>query len=276
MGICEEITSELPTTLLYHYTSQRGILGIVKNKSIWATDIHYLNDAAEVQNAIEIVHEEFRKRRELESQESAIIDEFSNHFESGLNNFLIYCVFSLSEEGDLLSQWRSYCPQSGGYSIGFDPSLLIEVVKKPGFSLVKCIYDRTKQENIIRQLIDESVNAYKNTPNGIANMAVEDFFIKFCRICPMFKHPSFWEEREWRLVSNFPNLQSKFREGESLITPYVEIKLTEEEEYIPIKQVFIGPTPHKELSRQSVLFMLNSHNIRGCTVVCSEIPYRTW
>jgi hypothetical protein len=265
MCICEEITSEIPTTLLYHYTSQTGIIGIVRNKSIWATDIQYLNDAAELQNAIELVRKEFRKKRELESQESAIIDEFSNHFESGLTNFLIYCVFSLSEEGDLLSQWRSYCPESGGYSIGFDPSLLVGVVKKPGFSLVKCIYDRTEQENIIRQLIDQSVNAYKNPQNGIVNIAVEDFFEKFRRICPMFKDPSFSEEREWRLVSNFPNLQPNFRKGKSLITPYVEIKLAAKEEYIPIKQVFIGPTPHKykELSRQSVLFMLNSHNIRG-------------
>lgn len=252
MGVCEDITSEKPETLLYHYTSQSGMLGIVKDKSIWATDIKYLNDAAELQNAIELVRKEFRKRRELESQESAIIDQFSNHFESGLNSFLIYCVFSLSQEGDLLSQWRSYCPESGGYSLGFDPSLLIEFVKKPGFVLVKCQYDRNQHENIIRQLIDESVNAYKNPPNGIANMAVEDFFSKFRRICPMFKDPSFSDEQEWRLVSNFPSLQPKFREGKSVIIPY------------------------KELARQSVLFMLNSHNIRDCNVVCSKIPYRAW
>lgn len=276
MGICEKIISEMPTMLLYHYTSQRGLLGIVQNKSIWATDIQYLNDAAELRNAIELARDEFRKRKELEPRESEMIDEFSKHFESGLDEFLIYCVCSFSEDGDLLSQWRSYCTETGGYSIGFEPTLLTDLVKKQGFSLVKCIYDRTKQKNIIEELIDESINEFKHPTEGIANMAVENFFVKLRRMCPVFKDPSFSEEREWRLVSNFPNLEAKFREGKSMIIPYVEIKLAEKEEYIPIKRVFIGPTPHKDLSRESAIFLLNSYNIRGCNVLSSKIPYRAW
>lgn len=43
-----EISTEVsPPPILHHYTTQEGLLGIVESKSIWATNIYYLNDAAE-------------------------------------------------------------------------------------------------------------------------------------------------------------------------------------------------------------------------------------
>jgi hypothetical protein len=42
---------------LYHYTSIDGLHGIVENRSIWASMIHYLNDAAELKTAISICQE---------------------------------------------------------------------------------------------------------------------------------------------------------------------------------------------------------------------------
>jgi hypothetical protein len=44
------------------------------------------------------------------------------------------CVCSFSEKGDLLSQWRGYCPQGVGYSIGFDSAKLNELAKNPQLS----------------------------------------------------------------------------------------------------------------------------------------------
>jgi hypothetical protein len=32
---------------LYHYTSQAGLIGIVKSMKLWATSIRYLNDSRE-------------------------------------------------------------------------------------------------------------------------------------------------------------------------------------------------------------------------------------
>jgi hypothetical protein len=42
---------------LYHYTSIDGLHGIVTNRSIWASMVHYLNDAAELKTAISIFEE---------------------------------------------------------------------------------------------------------------------------------------------------------------------------------------------------------------------------
>ena len=48
--------------LLYHYTTQKGLLGILKDKCIWATHIRYLNDTSEGNIVPRVVFEEFSSR----------------------------------------------------------------------------------------------------------------------------------------------------------------------------------------------------------------------
>ncbi len=56
---------EVPATL-YHYTNQRGLLGIVKEQRIWATHTQYLNDRREFAHAINTLRAEVDRRlREL-------------------------------------------------------------------------------------------------------------------------------------------------------------------------------------------------------------------
>ena len=38
--------------ILYHYTSARAFLDIVKSKAIWASNVRFLNDTAELRHAI--------------------------------------------------------------------------------------------------------------------------------------------------------------------------------------------------------------------------------
>ena len=40
--------------ILYHYTSLEGLLGIIESKSIWATNVLYLNDASELNYSINL------------------------------------------------------------------------------------------------------------------------------------------------------------------------------------------------------------------------------
>jgi hypothetical protein len=48
--------------LLYHYTTQHGLLGILKQKCIWATHIRYLNDTSEGNIVSRVIFEEFSSR----------------------------------------------------------------------------------------------------------------------------------------------------------------------------------------------------------------------
>ena len=64
-------------------------------------------------------------------------------------NFSFF-VCSFSEERDLLSQWRGYCKNGSGYSLGFALSSLQSCVKRAGFAIKPCVYDRQKQIDAIR------------------------------------------------------------------------------------------------------------------------------
>jgi hypothetical protein len=49
----ENSRNEIPETL-YHYTTQDGLLGILKDQSLWATHILYLNDSMEMRHTADI------------------------------------------------------------------------------------------------------------------------------------------------------------------------------------------------------------------------------
>ena len=47
---------------VYHYTDQRGFLGILADKTIWATDLRYLNDTREYSLGFDRILHELRSR----------------------------------------------------------------------------------------------------------------------------------------------------------------------------------------------------------------------
>ena len=124
--------------ILYHYTTQRGLVGIVHSRSAWATNISYLNDATEfiytfdvAKNVIEeldMAHYKYAKALHRFLDDVRIQNIHANHF-----------VCSFTEEGDLLSQWRGYCPDCNGYSLGFSFKNLNKLAEKQGVnSSCKC------------------------------------------------------------------------------------------------------------------------------------------
>jgi hypothetical protein len=46
-AILRSVMGDAEAELLYHYTSEAGLRGIIENDNIWATDIHFLNDWTE-------------------------------------------------------------------------------------------------------------------------------------------------------------------------------------------------------------------------------------
>lgn len=148
---------------LFHYTSVGGLNGILKSKSLWATNALYLNDATEIkiaQNFLEerlfpITKEILGKITEADpkalekmnlkygglEQASRILS--SNHVASLYRGFYkatlgIFITSFCSHDDDsyvyengLLSQWRGY-GQGGGYAIEFDTKDLESLNQKIG------------------------------------------------------------------------------------------------------------------------------------------------
>lgn len=192
--ILSDILSCKPPDALYHYTTQSGILGIVKNKEIWATHTQYLNDQREYLHALGIVREEIEAimRVTNDSQHKALLEDMAADVE-GIESMNV-CVSSFSEDKDSLPQWRAYSGAASGFAIGFSRKLLAQVAKTEGFYLAPCIYDRSKQRELIRALIAEVLEEnIEGTP-----WDDEDHIPKGGNLCaylhryaPILKDPSF-------------------------------------------------------------------------------------
>jgi hypothetical protein len=147
-----ESSEQSPPEILYHYTSQAGLLGIIESKCIWATEIRYLNDASEFQYFLDLVRE---VRAEFIDEANEPLIGYSpeqNIISDGISTLMSittlfntqvkfpYFVVSFTAQGDLLSQWRAYARDDIGFSIGFSHAKLEQLANRNKFWLVRCTY----------------------------------------------------------------------------------------------------------------------------------------
>jgi len=276
-------------TILYHYTSQDGLLGILNDSKIWATNILYLNDEAEFIYSANLIESDIKTT--IKSLNAPVTKRTKKIFEEMLDqswileHFQIF-VCSFSANGNLLSQWRGYCPDNNGFSIGFDYFQLQEIIKSQEFvtfHLLPCFYERVEHESIIKELKKELfsnvINCLKEDNSDELENVLENYTRYYLLLSSIIKDGSFSEEKEWRvfcLKNSFDNHpEILFRKGKTMVLPYLAIDLQKAINDSPIQQIYIGPTQHKELSKQSVKLLLKSKEV-DCIVKNSDIPYRAW
>jgi hypothetical protein len=198
------------------------------------------------------------------------------------------CVASFSTERDLLSQWRAYAGDAGGYSVGFRTETLKNLAKEQDFVLLKCEYDEERQRFLIKKLIEDSLNEEFNMLKGYADpnrprtfvvlKTGGDFEENLVKLAPLIKSTAFREEQEWRLVSirGIDVRSMSFRPGRSTITPYYKFSLGDDR-LSYLRSVTVGPTPNIELAEKATESLLAHWNALGrVTVLASAVPYRSW
>jgi hypothetical protein len=272
-----------------HYTSPKGLLGIVQRETLWATNIKFLNDEEEFQHTLNLI-------RDIMS-EGVITngyDNFSLHknyiddIESNLKSLDSYesnsvYTLSFSEETDLLSQWRGYCPSNNGYCIEFDINYIYNSSKQvhEKINLVACVYDDIDKRNKIIKLLGINWNNYFSSSNKIErDFVIENLVEEIVLTASYFKHSSFSEEKEHRIIvmegyKVHENIM--FREGRSSLIPYVQIPAPRSS----INKIRIGPTENKELSERAMkTFLSNQFGepllFNGVKIEHSKTPYRPW
>ena len=104
---------------LYHYCSNSAFINIVESKKLWLSELSLSNDYMEgvwVREALE----KYLADQGVDNHEIAQIlmrfDEYSI--------LISAAAFCLSEEPDLLNQWRGYADDGAGVSIGFTKEYL--------------------------------------------------------------------------------------------------------------------------------------------------------
>jgi len=290
-------------SMLYHYTSLQGLIGIVSNRSIWCSHCEYLNDSSEFNQAIDFAKivsgSIFMDDDYLASRGYAI-----RHAIENMEKHNVF-VTSFSEKADLLSQWRGYCPQGSGISLGFDQDLIKKYCEAKGFRLEKCIYDPKMLAIFIHSFIKESleqlpqlkltreefnklssieqcefelssrVDVYSKEHKDLSNKAIINLYKKLNEYAPLLKNQGFHEETEWRIIVNNPQVDIYYRPSKSYLIPYLILPILNEHPEI-LKEIYIGPSPETARCKTSIEYLLNDKNIKDVEIKISKIPFTSW
>lgn len=230
-----------PKGLLYHYTTIEGLLGIIESSSLRASHVRYLNDQTEFKNAFD--HEYLDvliKSLDPQADKEGVATLYkmmmppTDRYDTFLISFTDDEAVSSTDSvrpGDRLSQWRAYSNGSGGLSLGFDSSALVEgwttcdLLKAGGGRFrFRCIYDESTKKDIVKQIgakkskdCQEIETAGKNQfisencrePNreelikiiqpAVGNL-LHTLYGNYFLLAAKFKDEAFFEEREWRIV----------------------------------------------------------------------------
>jgi len=267
------------------------------------TDIRFLNDKTEYLQGLELLHE---AAHDVLKQKLDYDDDFlkvlPGWFEDAFQELYdfenaseIFYVASFSFSSDTLSQWRSY----GMFAIGFDREKLEERVnewasqKREGtrkpikYEFIECYYIFDKDDaleeasELIRtKVIAELFPWWRPYYPFRDNMHLyRDLREIISMLATTFKHRSFYEEEEVRLVIRDEIVSDKisFRTKNNILIPYYELDVSPD----VISGVKIGPVEDQKITEQS-LYIYNLHRATKLgdrkyqlDIETSDIPYRT-
>jgi len=288
--ITSKLYSDLPRERLYHYTSFSGLLGIVDKRALWASDIRYLNDSAELKHTADLIRTEITRRIGSGHKKPDLLNQFLDWVTHRITNGHMLFAASFRSNGNLLSQWRGYSRLGKGVSLGFDPEYILRCAEQQSFQVVRCVYSSKSQERLIGQIVDAVEDlAEEHEPDchiqGKADTrSYHTIFHQIesdlLRIAAILKHPSFREEEEWRIVSpvitDYVKAPVLFREGTSMLVPYIEFSFAAwDNSPIALEHLFLGPTPNITISMNSLTMFLAKNGIRPERGISyCQIPFR--
>lgn len=277
---------------LYHYCPYETFLKIIKNRSIRLSSLSLSNDSMEGKVVAELITDWASRAIPDDSDRQEFVEAIKH-----LNDLYDGLGFCLSEDGDLLSQWRGYADDGRGVSIGFSKKCLELFASKhlgetyPRLKLKKVIYDPGEQRKLLdptciemQKLIEEG--AVKGTlvwaggvnprgPYDDPQMELVGKMLSLIHILFLPKHSSFYEEMEWRLIAPYfkknEDIKICFRNGNMGATPYIDLTLPHSDEN-PILRVILGPK--NPIAKQEVESVLKANGFANATVKGSISSYR--
>jgi hypothetical protein len=270
---------------LSHYTTADGLLGIVRDKSMFGTHYRFLNDSLEVVWGKELIEkhiEEYLHR--AEEPVKAYLKVFQ-----GLNiedHYDVYIACFCAND-NLLSQWRGY-GKGGGYALAFRGHELAECQSTDRL-LRRVIYDWAEQDRFVRLVLDwlvaEVSAGHQIEDRKEAGVAINEAFAwawkTLCEMCVSFKLSVFEEEAEWRIVELVEKKEKlseveglKFRSKAGCLIPYRSFPIERKAPKLiqPFDHVTCGPALSRDLTEQSLLMFLRAEGCASVWVRSSMIP----
>ena len=280
----------------YHYCSLDSFLSIIQNASLRLGNPFKMNDSEEIKwltNKIINNFEAYESHIDLNNKE-AFKKMFYTLFES--NNFskdnwyFQYFeppfIASLSEDGDILSQWRAYANNGKGVAIGFDGDFIRQ---NTNVIIEKVVYDDYEQSSIIKDkiLCKDLLNEYNSGfGHGTKDfvMTSQNILNKIIINALLCKNPGFMEEKEYRIIydDEFEYLRSdvkipvskiQYRVNDNAIIPFREINFSECKNDVFV-DIVIGPKAEISVNEMNKMMSSCGYNISCDKIRKSKTGYR--
>ncbi|HBC30471.1 MAG TPA: hypothetical protein DC024_04390 [Clostridiales bacterium] len=303
--------NKLKQSMLFHYCTIETFCNIIKNKTIRLSDVNKTNDFMEkkwcLKHIDECIEELFFENPVKASYDNYLdLEAIKSVVQKLTQKFFIYIaymdfVFCLSEEGDMLSQWRGYAQDGTGVSIAFSTEALAKIVydNRKYLTLEKVVYSEPRQKVFIKQCIERYYSRlYKkyiknrqtiqlSRTDGTLNSMIKNIYSHSLK----YKNPAFFEENEWRLIFNSHTPINKLLESMSpierysgtlqsidfcaknnMIVPFYDLSFNSESDLI--QEIIIGPK--SRVSKQDIQLILSKYNFdyKRIEIALSSLSYR--
>lgn len=260
---------------IWHYTTQRGFLGILHTRELWASHLSYLNDAQEFRYALDLWESALESRLQAGSLSHAMAATVAASFRAahGPSSEAGPYVISFSMRENDLSQWRAYSGAEVGYALGFDRDRFPnELTSAWPMELQGCSYNEDAHRQQLMKICDALVKRLPPSCHASdveAVRATSAAWHAFTQIAPTFKQEAFDGESEIRLISQRsaigPETKRGVRAAGSFLVPYLALPLRSLLD-LGLDEVVVGPCAHPELAVAGAQAALRlngvSHDVR--------------
>jgi hypothetical protein len=277
--------------LIYHYTNDVGLKGILETGEVWLSDIFYLNDPSELRHGYSHVVNTLAEKAENGPPEAKL---FAEHFAaaSGLQEIAHFFVCSFSSDGDELGQWRAYADNGRGYALGFDGKALEALFVRdngapiPNNSTFPVTYDDGVLAGIHRQLVDGMFSLI-SLPRGarMESSILRAYMVELSATLSMhalrsalfFKHEAYRSEQEFRFLqvhgksSQPPDIKRRHRPHE--LVKYRTFRWNRLQPGV-LKRIVVGPSSDVVKAPRFAQDCLDAYGVTDVEIARSKIPYR--
>lgn len=290
------LTPPYANTLINHYTSAGGLLGILSNQKLRFTEYAYLNDNTEGSYIFDYLDWHLHKNES--NYPKGFIDAIFRLLEMPPYNEIYdinckyYFLCCFSGNSDSLPMWNYYTktPSKAGYNIQFEYRNLYNAIynlhaSTDGlyFEGYKVMYSPKEQEAFLFNILKYVLKVWQQTTD---NFIIRVFLNYLNSVRFAFKHSAFEPEDEIRFVIKMSNkfyreieLNAEpkdklinFYERDGIFVPHIEVPFQKKD----ISAIKLSPLNKDHSAQESVLLLLDRFNYdkRNIKIGYSDIPLR--
>ena len=282
--------------MIYHYTNDAGLQGIIESGKLWFSDIFGLNDPSELRHGLKVAIDVLKSRITDERPEIATFASQLGRFDvdagiEAAGHFFICCF---SGDGDDLGQWRAYADDGHGYALGFETAALEDAFCRrrdkpiPQHSTFPVTYDDAELTRIQTALVDRidpliSLPRHVSVSSAAMHSYMSDLLVyhamNVIRGVMFFKHEGYRNEEEFRFQQLFrhdrPAPDVKYRRRPHSLIRYREFDWRAVAGG-SLKKIVIGPAADRIRAEHFARDCLAAfHPEVDAKIAWSRIPYRS-